>query len=76
MQCNDIGKIELTPAFTAFDDTPQFGEDKRLYARQKRFVKNMKESFAFQAIETMRSSPDYNNDIFHALAKTPKREKY
>ena len=76
-----LGKIELTPAFTAFDDTPQFDEDDKDFTLQfshwSLAKKSMKTSFAhFRAIETMRSPPDYNNEnIFHALAKTPKRKK-
>ena len=32
---SDIGKIELTPAFTAFDDTPQFDEDDKDFTLQQ-----------------------------------------
>ena len=77
---SDIGKIELTPAFTAFDDTPQFDEDDKDFTLQQSEEVGQKiyekKALHFRAIETMRSSPDYNNEnIFHALAKTPKRKK-
>ena len=77
---SDIGQIELTPAFTAFDDMPQFDEDDTHFTLPQSAEDDQniceKKTSDFRTIETMRSSPHYTNrNTFRTLAKTPKRMK-
>lgn len=72
---SDIGQIELTPAFSAFDCTPQFDEDDAHFTLSSSALVDEKisgkQAAQFRAIR----SPDKNEKIFCTLARTPKRKK-